>query len=101
MCGLIQRERLHISLPHPLPRDQFRSDVLWGQRLGRGAVMSGLVSPSVRHDRTSHIAHRTSHEVIVHGPVLVAATLTVIISDNILPSTLVKAIPCRIEGTLG
>ena len=30
-----QRERLHISLPHPLPRDQFRSkrDVLWGQGL--------------------------------------------------------------------
>ena len=43
-----QRERLHISLPHPLPRDQFRSDVLWGQGLARGAAMSGLVSPSVR-----------------------------------------------------
>ena len=29
----LQRERLHISRPHPLPRHQFRSDVLWGPRL--------------------------------------------------------------------
>ena len=70
----------------------------WGLGLGRGAVMSGLVSPSVGHDRTSHT--HIADEVIVHGPALVAAALNAI-SDNILPSRLVKAIPCRIEGTLG
>ena len=45
-----QRERLHISRPHPLPRNQFRSKLTCpgGRDWNRGAAMSGLVSPSVR-----------------------------------------------------
>ena len=44
-----QRERLHISRPHPLPRNQFRSKLTCpgGRDWNRGAGMSGLVSPSL------------------------------------------------------
>ena len=50
---------------------------------------------------TSYIIHRTSGvECSFMSPILVAAAL-IVLSDIILPSKLVEAISCGIEGTLG